>query len=223
MRGWVFKALIPASLIVALVLSMTGIASAAPGTQQWFLGSSSHALVNGANVMVKDVSAVSGVTTVNSGSYKVWCADEVAQANVTFPSGTWVVQLRTDSDWGVMGSQCVVDIGSCTSGGTFTSFGLQQAASLYWSGDMLKWEAQVASVTVPKGDYLAIKISNTSTSANHTVVAASDGCQGCSWMTSPCTDPGYPLPEVAAGVLMGVGIVGLLGYAYVGYRRQRVS
>jgi hypothetical protein len=222
MKGLVVKALIPASLVVVLLLSMTGIASAAAGTQQWFLDSSSHPAVAGVNVMVNDGTAVTGTTTVNSGSCQMWLADEAAGVDVTFPDGNWVVQFRTDSDWGFMGSQCVVDIGSCTSAGVFTSFGLQQLVSVTWAGDILKWQGQVTSVTVPKDDYLAIKICNNS-GVNHTVVASDTGCQGCSWMTSPCSDPGYPVPEVATGVLFGAGIVGLLGLAYVGYRRQKTA
>ena len=66
--------------------------------------------------------------------------------------------------------------------------------------------------TVFQDDYLALMIENND-SGSHTVYT-----DGRSSLKSPDTDPGYPVPELAAGILLAVGLAGLGGY--LGLRRR---
>lgn len=224
MKKWLMRVLIPTSLIAVLLLSMTAIASAAVGTQDWYLDNEGHSDVSGANVMWKgDTSAVSGSTPIAAGDYQLWAADEAAAVDVTFPLGdedvAWLVELRVDKAWATTSSKCVIDVGYCDTAGAFTSFGLSEEAKVRIGLDILYVEVQLDAVTVPAGDYLALQVWNNS-GVDHEVVSSSTGCQGCSWVKSPCSDPGYPVPEMATALLFGAGIVGLVGYAYVRHQRR---
>jgi LPXTG-motif cell wall-anchored protein len=65
------------------------------------------------------------------------------------------------------------------------------------------------------GDYLALRVFNSSSSTPYTVVT-----DGNSWLSSPATDPGYPLPEMSALILLGIGLAGLGGYILVRRKKE---
>jgi len=232
MKKWLMRVLIPTFFVAVLLLSMTGIATAATGPQNWRLDSQSHPDSDpagaGCQVMWRGPTpAVSGVTPIskNNGSV-IWCANEAAAVNVTFPGATdgnpWYVQLRVDSDWARHTSTCLVDVGSWNAVVGFQPFDVDALITMRVTAvDILEVKVQYDPVQVAQGDYLALKVTNASTTTDHEVVSSSQGCQGCSWVESPCSDPGYPVPEMATGLLFGAGIVGLVGYAYVRHQRRK--
>ena len=69
--------------------------------------------------------------------------------------------------------------------------------------------------TVLDGDYLALRVWNHG--SFHRIVL----CNGNSFLQSPPSDPGFPLTEIAAGVLLFAGLVGLLGFITVRRRKAR--
>jgi hypothetical protein len=74
------------------------------------------------------------------------------------------------------------------------------------------------TVVIPEGCYLALELKNTSTQA-HYILTGEGGKSSC--LRSPQTDPGYPLPEIAAGVLLAAGLAGLGAFIIV--RRRRAA
>jgi hypothetical protein len=75
-----------------------------------------------------------------------------------------------------------------------------------------KIEAMVSTSScemVPLGHHLAMRVYNSGV-ADQIIVT-----DGSSTMSSPESDPGYPLPEIGAGILMALGLGGLGFYAYM--------
>jgi len=154
-----------------------------------------------------------GCVSIEPGSSFIWLADQAAIADITFPGGVWVVEISTDSDWGKKGDKCEVSLGRWTNTGWIEITTTQTSVKWNNGQKFLTILLQADAVTINKDDYLALQITNTDT-LSHQICAGEH-----SYLKSPDTDPGYPVPELAAGILFGLGMVGLVGY--LGLRRRQ--
>jgi hypothetical protein len=165
-----------------------------------------------------------GSVWVPSFGSHVWIADQAAMADVTFAAdGAWKVEIATDTPWiDTEASGCNVLIGQWD-GTMFTSFSsVFDMYSVTWDTTVGKYifelKGQSGDETVANGNYLAIQISNTD-SVGHTVYTGEGNYASC--LTSPENDPGYPLPEMAAGMLAGLGLIGLA--AFIVIKRKKTN
>jgi hypothetical protein len=197
-----------ALLLVTCMALLVPIATAMASSQNWLLSSSGHS-VAGLTMFRGVGSTPSGSLSIPSKGSAMWVADEAAYSDVTFSDGAWVLFLDT-SNWA---SACRAEIGHIDNGGSFTQFSTFTGTSTYVSG-ILKVQVQLASMTVPEGEYIAVRVYN-DTGMPRTITTT-----GRSYLTSPDSDPGYPLPELAAGILMGVGLVGIGGFVLIKRRRD---
>ena len=218
MNRVIVKTAVGLFLVLVLLFSMTTLALA-DGLQQWFLDSETTAA--GYEMEKKGGPGDDGQTgnvTVANGTSEIWLADQAAVCNVTFTGGdSWIVRICTDADWGTEGDKCEASVGGWNTTTGWYEFLTSTQGTITWDGgkNILIVEFQANNVTVLQGDYLALKIKN-SNSESRLVKT-----EGCSYLQSPCTDPGYPVAEVVSGVLVGLGLLGLAGYA--GWKRRKAS
>ena len=218
-----FRALRGVALLLAIGLLLMALATVAgaDGAQLWYLDSEATT----AGLEMEKASGPgddgqSGPVSIASGGSVIWISDQSAQTDVTFASGSWVVEIRTDTYWGpgqsATQANCEMSVGEWDpTTTTFNAFTTSTAVAYHSdSGQNILKVLQASSETVHQNKYLALMIKNLDPNNNHDVIT-----NGCSELTSPCEDPGYPVPEIAAGVLFGLGLIGLLGY--VGIRRMR--
>ena len=209
------------ALVSSLVLVTTAVASASQGPLTWQLDSETTA----AGYQMERTGAPgddgqAGNVPIGSGGSLTWISDEAAGADVTFSGGAWVLELATEKDWGILGSNCHFDAGE-SDGTGFNAFSTILLVSASWkSGNeyIVQVKVQTGSETVHKGNYLAVQITNNDT-AGHTIYTGEGANASC--LRSPQTTPGFPLPEVAAGILLGGGLLGLGGY--IAIRRKRTG
>ena len=213
------KTVVGLFMALVLLISMTTLALADPGLQQWFLDSETTA--PGYEMEKKGGPGDNGQTgnvTVANGTSVIWLADEAAVCNVTFPGGdSWIIKICTDSDWGKDGDKCETKIGGWNTTTGWYELPTSTQGTITWDGGqkILTVEFQANNATIWQGDYLALKIKNNNDDV-HTVYT-----EGCSYLQSPCGDPGYPVAEVISGILLGLGLVGLAGYT--GWKRRKAS
>jgi hypothetical protein len=206
--------LITLALILLAVLAVPAVAT---GAQNWYLDSNNHPVTG--KIMTKTYGAASGSVSVGINQTVYWLADQVAGENVTFPRGYWVIGIYTDSAWGdasfSKGSFMVGEWNPGTS--QFHAFNTSNVGKFSWDSghNLYSTEQQVGSQIIHKGCYLTLQVVNTDVKS-HTITT-----DGRSFIESPSSDPGYPLPELSAVVLLGAGLIGLFGF--IQYRRSRTS
>jgi hypothetical protein len=155
----------------------------------------------------------------------------------TFPAGNWEIEKFiisecsgdpvidcTASPYPVILDDIDIAIGSVGKGG-FVSAAEVTMSSLTTRGCgvgvITPDTIAVPSFTVPSGDFLAVVVTNNNA---NTCIAVKNGQtdQGDVGMIhSPDSDPGYPVPELAAGVLLALGLGGLIGF--VAWRKREHS
>ena len=170
--------------------------AAAP--QTWYLSDVS----GGSRIMYKeDTSKPEGTVAISNGSLEIWKADEMAQVDVTFPAGLWSGEINLVA---VFNDSFTAAVGSYDDA-TFSSAGSQQITGDGGTAYTLSISVD-PSFTVPTGDYLALQISPSGSD-----IEVKTG-QAHSYITSPNTDPGYPVPELPTIVLLAMGLLAFGGY-----------
>ena len=171
--------------------------------QSWFLHNDS--------VMYKEnMSKPEDTVTVSDGGSTIWKANEPATVDVGFPEGTWTGMI-TLSEAFADGETFTVEVGSYE-GSIFTS-----AGSKLINGDgsiTYSLSIPASAFTVQETEYLALQIS-----PSGAALKVKTG-SGNSYIISPETDPGYPVPELSTLHLLSIGLLALAGYVLLTRRRK---
>lgn len=149
----------------------------------------------------------SGRVTLNAGSSYIWITDQVTENDITVPSGIWILQIVTDSDWGTKGNKCQIEIGEWD--GSFTPLTHKPLPLETWGAQSLVVVSlfQSTSLTIGENKHLALRVTNLEDKLNHVIHTGEN--QYCSFLRSPETYTTTPLPEMESGILLIIGIAGL--------------
>jgi hypothetical protein len=161
-----------------------------------------------------DTGKDSDTEEVAAGNSQYWMLYEPAGGDITFTAGTWTGNLEFSAappsgdfatvwvghydgvDWTAVSSQTLNQSGSDT------NFAINIAASEF---------------TVYDGDYLAMRFKNDHGSESVTLKLGSD----FSYISSPASDPGYPVPELPTVILVGSALAALTAFIVLRRRRDR--
>ena len=202
------KGIVVCLLTAALLVSMVGTASANPATS-WDFGNNSVMYKN----VVAPPPAYQGGLPIAAGTSKIVKAENAAQLDggVSFTAQYWNGQVECSSPTAT--KKFTVEIGICD-GSSFTSKGKSDEKTLdHSSGLGRTYELLGAAFTVPKDQWLAVRINSTG-SADFTMV-----CDGSSFTDYP-PDSEYPIPELSTLLLMSTGLLTLAGFVVYSRRRN---
>ena len=130
----------------------------------------------------------------------IWIANEPASVDVGFPAGDWTGHLRKTGD----GDNFEVEIG-VWDGDFFDSWGDKEGD--FGASNDADFTISTDSFTVLEGEWLAFRVTNWDWEDFYIVTA-----DGPSYVSSPPTDPGYPVPELPTIILFSIGLLVLAGY-----------
>jgi hypothetical protein len=214
------------ALIAALLMGTSAVMAdkEKPGSQTWYLdGWAGKATGVSSLQMVRYGTMHPDNLTLYSGLEMVWVANMPAENDNTFSDGSWVLNLSTDKNWAQLNSDTpniTVKVGGHNPvTGEFYYFDTVVGASVYIGASKLILVTlnQTATATIYQGDYLIARVMNNDPAGGH--IVKFDG--GASTLISPISDPGYACPEIASGILLGVGLIGLV--SYVAMRKKKVT
>jgi len=152
--------------------------------------------------------SLSGSVVISSGNTYVWKADEAASGSISFPSALWYGYLDGTGSARVW-------IGSVDASDTFTPSSAGEYDDVYLNTFPIFAIDKASSFTVPNGEWLALKVEAIG-AASLTI-----NTTGESGVVYPKDNPAYPVPEITAGILLGLGVLGLGGYLFV--RRRKLT
>ena len=199
-----------------------------PGRQTWYFTSNDalsplSALARYNKTMTKDAEGGNTTVTLAPGECVWFYADEVAMCTVPFPAGTWDVRYWVialhDSESDTMLYTQLQDL---TPEGGNTTIAVTASAISYSGGALQELDLALptdASFSVPAGGRFAVALCWPANATGNLEIHCNPPERYASCVTSPYSDPGYPVPELPSVLLLGLGLLMLIGLG--GWRGKR--
>ncbi|HSW57510.1 MAG TPA: hypothetical protein VLH15_03840 [Dehalococcoidales bacterium] len=183
----------------------------------WYLNQIPHNTVETRLEMEKISNMQLGQVILSAGETKTWLADQAAMVNVTFPAGKWVLTVRTSQDWSndLSATIGVWDVTSLDED-KYTALIKATSKTFDKATNSIRVEFEAPSITIMKGNYLALQIYNSSSQNSNVITCFS---KGGSTLAPPKGSPPYPVPELSAGMLLGLGLLGLAAVMIIKRRK----
>ena len=154
---------------------------------------------------------------------RVWFyAGQLAECNVSFSAGVWNVSYWVKTlDAAESGTNLYTRLQTVTADESHTEIKEGWNAISYSENIQENVESlDAGTFTVPKDGRFAIEVFwPTGAAGSLEVFCNPPGIQS-SHVTSPDSDPGYPIPELPTVILLGVGLLVITGYVALGRNRR---
>jgi len=167
--------------------------------------------------MIKGMEGENDKVTLANGGERVWFyADQVADCNVSFPTDTWNVSYRVKATAADSGKRITTRFHGIDSTGAELS-GSPYAEGHYDINNPPFFEEVTesfnpAGFTIPKGGRFAIEVLWAGGATGNLEIHCNPVGEDASQVTSPTSDPGYPIPELPTVLLFGLGLLVFVGY-----------
>ena len=216
-------------LVLILVSATAQMVSASSGSQSWHLldveytgkiaddGTFPH---HKDRFMNKTGNATKGTSTSLPGKKTAWWyAGHPAQFDgVTFGENHWIVTINHSKTGGYTIFANVSKVNDSTGEVTYLANGSESASSLGVT-IITCYDNPNTNQIFNANERLALRIYHNSTNAR-SIYYYNVTKEYYSNLTSPTSDPGYPVPELPTIILVSAGLLILAGYVYVGRRSK---
>ena len=162
--------------------------------------------------------------SLDSGKPAWFYADTGAECGLGFGENAWTAHIRTESiGGGEIGSILYVEICKLSSDGSIT-FLANGSETLTAAGSKKLWDITCVDQDTKQdfitGEWLALRVFWENETADTLTIHYKNVANSESYIESPSTDPGYPVPELSTIFLFSVGLIALAGYILLTKRRR---
>ncbi|MBN1761940.1 MAG: hypothetical protein JW878_02510 [Methanomicrobia archaeon] len=163
--------------------------------------------------MTKGVEDGDTTVTLAPGECVWFYTDEVANCTVTFPAGIWDVSYWVKALALNESSTLYTRLQSLTPDGANTTITENASLISYTEGALHEIDLAFATAgfSVPEGGLLALALCWPASAQGNLEIHCNPPGQHASSVTSPSSDPGFPVPELLSVLLLGLGLLVLLG------------
>ena len=225
-------------LVLAMVVLVMVQVVGAETAQTWYL--TSNAKPGGAptasdslahakdNLMHKDEWAGTGTSFyLTPAKPAAWFyADTGAEYDLGFGEHSWKAYIRTEEikTGDEAGTHLKVSVCKLDTGGSVTVLA-EKSIELTVASAYTLWEIICEDTAGPQdfnaGDWLAVRLWWTDApEAKRLYIYYEAKNERDSYIKSPSTDPGYPVPELSTFILLSIGLITLTGYVLLTRRRK---
>jgi hypothetical protein len=224
-------------LVLMLVSATTVQMVSAAGEQSWYLTGDAKPtgapMANDSVVHDKDnlMNKSVGIGTwggsyfsLDSGKPAWFYADTGAECGLGFGENNWTAHIRTESiEGGEIDSVLYVEICKLSTNGSITF--LANGSKTLTSADPKKlWNITCVDQNTEQdflnGEWLSLRVLWQNETADTLKIYFENDTDSDSYITSPSSDPGYPVPELPTIILFSAGLLILAGYVYMGRRNK---
>ena len=164
--------------------------------------------------MTKGVEGGEDKVTLAKGERVWFYADQLAESNVCFPEGVWNVSYWVKTlNASELNTRLYTRLHNVTPSGVYTKIGEGWNSINYSDSIQENVESlDTGSFTVPKDGRFAIEVLWASGAAGNLEIYCNPVGVDTSHVTSPTSDPGYPIPELPTILLFSLGLLVITGY-----------
>jgi len=206
-------------IIMAAALLFLSLGMATAVSHNWYMLGPSSGAPEGADCLMQKGSGSSGASLLlKPATSGIWGADEPVSVNQIDMAGQWDVHLYIYV-YSTKDVSVKVELGKLNSGGTFSlADGEEKVIGgfthyRWWNSTTIHPD----SFAINCGESLAVQVTN---NGGYDLYVVTSGVPNSrSYIASPASDPGYPVPELPTIVLTSMGVLLLAGFAL--YRRRR--
>jgi Tfp pilus assembly protein PilV len=221
-------------VVLALVCVQVQVVSANPDSQSWHLLSTDYTGMKANNephykdiFMNKTGNAEGQSAYFNSSKEVWWYAENAAECDLSFGNNDWTAYIYHGPVHGTAGASVkfftdvykVNDTNGNTihlaGGNTTIADGTASGVTVINCADDGNTEQSFTS-----NDRLAFRINHNSSENNRIYYYNYSENGKFSNLTSPSSDPGYPVPELSTLILLSTGLIALAGYVLLTKRRN---
>ncbi len=218
-------------LIGVLVLGMLVFASVqvvgAQGEQTWYLTPTSYTgtpandgTTHHHDKIMSKTQTTDDHVAFASDKTMWWYAEHAAECGLSFGMGSWSAHLYHDKMdvVGEVGETITADVYKVAPDGTPTHIATGSNTTISGQTETDITCSPVGSQDFATGERLAVRISWSSTDTIWIYYSADKP----STLTTPPSDPGYPVPELSTLILFSTGLLALAGYVGLGRKNLKL-
>lgn len=202
------------TFLLAALLLFSIVTTASAVSQSWYLTDDTTGVPFPTNYFM-DKGSGAGDVSMGTYVYYFWAANEPA-AETCDMSGTWKTHIEFSGITGEESVEVQAAVGVLSGGTCYWKSTLEDFMILTSEDNIYDVDLDTSDYEIELDEYLIFGVQQSIGGSGDEKIVVTNGE---SYISSPGTDPGYPVPELSSLVLFSVGLLAFAGYVWVSRRK----